>query len=78
MRTASFLVTLIITACSSGPPIEALEDEALATGAWGEVEQREALLKERQERHTSRCATGRVWVCIEDPSGEKCGCVRVK
>ncbi len=60
--TALLAWLVLGSACSV--PMQQLVDEALVTGDWSEVEQREAALSRRQAREQSiQCGSGDVGYC---------------
>lgn len=67
---------LLITGCAAAPTLEELEAEALRTGDWSAVEERERLIAKRNSRRPQQCSTGLVSVCEKDLGRYECNCVR--
>ena len=76
MRILGVLVLGVLAGCSSYQTLEELEQEALVTGDWSAVEQRERILARRAARHGLVCPAGSVSYC-ETWAGlkGKCACV---
>ena len=73
-----FLVSLL-AACASKPTLEELEKEALETGDWTAVEERQAMYK-RQGRvqEGEQCKAGYAYLCDSKGELEECQCVSVR
>lgn len=65
----------LIAGCSGMTPMAELEQQALLTGDWSAVEQRERILQRRKARMGSQCPSGRVAVCESFAGKNRCGCV---
>ncbi|MCH8060728.1 MAG: hypothetical protein IIA11_09750 [Proteobacteria bacterium] len=64
MKLVSIIALCLLVGCTSRPTLEELEAEALITGDWTEVENRERMDKRWGVVQTeSRCFTGFVLVC---------------
>lgn len=76
MKIIGVLILGVLAGCSSYQTLEELEQEALATGDWSAVEQRERILARRAARHGLACPAGSVSYC-ETWAGlnGKCACV---
>lgn len=78
------LLFLILAGCASTrPTLEELEDEALHTGDWSEVEKREGqiLHEKRRQQMTEACRQqGALLVCAADVGRDlrDCSCVRYR
>ncbi len=68
-------VLLLAVACAPMKSLEELEDDALRTGDWSLVEQREALIAKRNSRRPMQCGTGQVSLCEKSVGRYRCQCV---
>ena len=76
MRGIVFVFALCVLAgCSTGPSLEELEAQALVTGDWSRVEQREARIARRKQRSGISCPPGSVGYCQPFMSEMNCSCV---
>ena len=66
---------LLITACAGTQTLEELEAEALRTGDWSAVEEREALIAKRNSRRPQQCSAGLVSVCEKNLGRYTCQCL---
>ena len=62
-------------ACAPMPTLEELEAEALRTGDWTLVEQRELLIAKRNARRPMQCPSGMVSYCERQAGRLDCQCV---
>jgi len=63
-RNSAALLAWLILGSACAVPMQQLVDEALFTGDWSEIEQREAALSRRQAREQSiQCGSGEVGYC---------------
>ena len=63
-RNSAALLAWLILGSACAVPMQQLVDEALITGDWSEVEQREAALSRRQVREQSmHCGRNKVGYC---------------
>ena len=69
------LSAMLMTACAPLPTLEELETEALRTGDWTLVEQRERLIAKRNARRPMQCPTGLVSYCERTAGRLECQCV---
>ena len=65
----------VLAGCSTGPTLEQLEAQALVTGDWSLVEQREASIARRKQRNGIACPSGTVSYCQTFMSESRCTCV---
>jgi hypothetical protein len=65
----------VLAGCSTGPTLEQLEAEALVTGDWSRVEQREARLARHKQRSGISCPPGTIGYCKAFMSDMECECV---
>jgi hypothetical protein len=63
-RNISALLAWLVLGSACAVPMQQLVNEALVTGDWSEVEQREAALSRRQAREQSmQCGSGEIGHC---------------
>ena len=55
--------------------LEQLEEEAMVTGDWSQVEKRERIIARRAARKGPKCPSGTVSVCNADYGRNRCSCV---
>ena len=77
MKVMSVLALLVLIGCSASPTLEELEDEAIVTGDWSAVEERERLLARKRKHQAPDCPSGFASTCYEVGLKVECGCVRV-
>jgi hypothetical protein len=67
----------LLAGCAAGPTMEQLEDEAMQTGDWSKVEQRELLQARRMGRARTECPQSYALLCVAEANvgSEKCKCV---
>lgn len=66
---------LLVAACAPMTSLEELEAEALQTGDWSFVEERETLIAKRNSRRPRRCPNGQVSLCEKSVGLYRCQCV---
>ena len=69
------LALLFAAGCSAYVPLEQLEAEALVTGDWSKVEERQRMLTRRNLRSSIACPTGSVGYCQTGFGEQRCSCV---
>lgn len=71
------LVTILgLTACAARPTMEQLEQEAMETGDWSAVEQRQVMDRRMGIVNSEgQCPDGRVLLCDKKGQKEECECV---
>ena len=74
MRILTLVVLLMLAGCSSAPSLEELEAEAMATGNWSAVEERERVLRQQKRTAEFDCPEGLTLVCVDKGGGEDCIC----
>ena len=74
MRALILLTVLLSAGCTSSPTLEELEDEALRTGNWEAVEEREALIERRDGKPEEDCPKGQTQICVDNGSSTDCSC----
>ena len=75
MRLIGGILLVILAGCAGSPTLEELEDEAIVSGDWSAVEEREELLK-RKGKNVLQCPSGFVSSCYEVGLRVDCKCVR--
>jgi hypothetical protein len=69
------LAMALLAGCSGFIPLEQLQADALRTGNWSLVEQRERLLERRKIHGFMQCPPGYIGYCQEDFGRKGCSCV---
>ena len=72
--TAIALLFILLGACAPIPTLDELQDEALQTGDWSEVERRERIIRTRQARNGPQCPDGATGYCEQSGGDVQCGC----
>lgn len=78
MKGIGILILLVILGgCAAAPSLEELEDQAMLTGDWSQVEKRERLIERRRarEQELPDCGPGYVRVCEKQIGQDRCGCM---
>ena len=73
-----FLATMLVVVlggCGSYSTLEELEQEAMLTGDWSRVEQRERILARRSMRTGMSCPSGYIKYCENRGAGDRCACI---
>ena len=73
--TGILVLLLMLGGCAAVPMLEELEDQALLTGDWSQVEKRERTIARRQPGKPLDCAAGYVSYCKARIVNTRCGCV---
>ncbi len=74
MKIANLIVLCFLVGCAARPSLEQLEKEAMASGDWSAVEQREENMRSYDPNNGNACPAGQHKVCYENPAGENCRC----
>jgi hypothetical protein len=69
------LALLFAAGCSAYVPLEQLEAEALVTGDWSKVEERQRMITRRNLRSSIACPPGTIGYCEVEIGGQHCSCV---
>ena len=69
------LSAMLTAACAPMPTLEELEVDALRTGDWTLVEQRERLIAKRNARRPMQCPAAMVSYCERHAGRLDCQCV---
>lgn len=75
MKSIVVAAFFFLAGCSSFVSLEQLEAEALVSGDWSQVEQRERLIERRKLRSFLACPPGSIGYCEADAGAERCSCV---
>jgi hypothetical protein len=75
MKIPGILLLVFLVGCSSQPSLDELEAEALETGNWTAVEEREKLLRRTGRLPKMNCREGTMLMCVDDTGKETCECL---
>ena len=76
MKTiGNLILILMLGGCAALPTLEELEDQALLTGDWSQVEKRERTIARRQAEEPLDCVKGYVSYCETRIVNTRCSCV---
>ena len=75
MKISGILLLIFLVACSNQPTLDELEAEALQTGDWSAVEERETLLRRTGLISKLDCPDGTMEMCVDDGGKETCRCL---
>ena len=70
-----FILILMLGGCAAVPTLEELEDQAVLTGDWSQVEKRERIIARRQAREPLDCAKGYISYCETRIVNTQCKCL---
>ena len=76
MKLLTVVAVFILAGCAGRPTLEELEETAMQTGDWTEVEERERELNRVSDTGASHCPEGFVRACFEQAMNVHCVCVR--
>ena len=78
MKILFIILLAVLVGCSGRPTLEELEDEALVTGDWTEVEKRERSMKARNALYADQevCPATHTRVCFESGMDIDCTCMK--
>jgi hypothetical protein len=68
-------VLLLLTGCGAMKSMEQLESEAMLSGDWSAVEQRERQIARRNLNSSIHCPAGKIGYCEADLGRKECYCV---
>ena len=74
MKTLAMLMVIVLAGCASKPTFTELEDQALATGDWSEVEAREKGMNRLRRTTGEECPDGAAKVCVDNGGTPYCQC----
>ncbi|MDX1500410.1 MAG: hypothetical protein R3176_10960 [Woeseiaceae bacterium] len=75
MKFLTLMIAGLLVGCGTVIPLEELEQQALISGNWSEVEKRERILEQRRARHGRSCPTGYIAYCVQDFGEKNCRCM---
>ncbi len=79
MRVLAIFLTalgvLLLSGCSSLASMEELERQAMLTGDWSAVEQRERILARREAERGLQCQSGEISFCEKYVGRTECICI---
>ena len=75
MRVLLIIGAIFMGGCGSFVTMEELQEQAMLTGDWSAVEQREKILARRAERRGPSCNNGRVAYCEIRMGDKVCRCM---
>ena len=75
MRAILLAIFMVLGGCATSVPLAELERQAMLTGDWSAVEQRERRMARRAERNGPSCGQGLVSYCISTGSHDRCSCI---
>jgi hypothetical protein len=79
MKVAILILALSLGGCSSmSSSLEELEEEAMVSGDWTEVEKRERMLARKNNGSNLSCPKDRVKVCVDIGMGNECHCAKAE
>lgn len=76
MKGTTLLALVLLTGCAGYKPLVQLEAEALVSGDWSLVEQRERIIAKRNARSGATCPDGMISLCRTSFSNDECTCVK--
>lgn len=76
MKILSLVVFCVLAGCAGRPSLEELENQAVASGDWSGVEQREESLQRQNKKIGPECPEETTSVCLEQGMSVSCECVR--
>ena len=74
MKGIIVIALVLLSGCGSFTTLEQLEAEALLTGDWSAVEQRERTIERRKQRAGIQCPPGRTAICESFAGENRCSC----
>ena len=69
------LALILVAGCAPYVSLEQLENEALATGDWSKVEQRQRIIARQDLRRSGSCPAGTTEHCAVEIGQQRCTCV---
>lgn len=75
MKVLAIIGVLFLTGCGSFTSLEDLEHQAMLTGDWSAVEERERVIARRKERAGIQCPSGYVSYCQRNVGSNDCQCI---
>ena len=75
LKTTLLALVVVLTGCASIKSMQELEAEALRTGDWSAVHQREQILARQAARRTPVCPAGTMSYCEKVAAERVCACL---
>ena len=75
MKYAVLLCFLLLMGCAPVPTLEELENQAMLTGNWSEVERRQKIIANRNAERGLGCQAREVALCVKDIGKTVCTCI---
>lgn len=75
MRVWVLVGVLCLSGCGTLTTLEELEQQAMLTGDWSAVEEREKILARRDARRGLQCPSGLVAFCESRMGEHRCTCI---
>jgi hypothetical protein len=75
-RIGLVLTLMILGGCGTYHTLDELENQALLTGDWSEVERRERIIARRQGRSGLSCPSGLTRYCERWGADQRCTCIQ--
>ena len=76
MKTVITVMALVLlSGCGAFKSMQQLEQEALLTGDWSAVEQRERQIARRNLKSSLHCPPGKIGYCQQDFGETDCTCI---
>jgi len=75
MKGIILFAFILLAGCAGYKPLAQLEAEALDSGDWSLVEERERIIAKREAREGLRCPTGQISFCSSFMQSDRCQCV---
>ncbi len=69
-------VFIVLAGCANAPTLQELEDEAIVSGDWSAVEEREQLMVRKRRNEAPACGKGMTFACFETGLKIECACVK--
>jgi hypothetical protein len=76
MKGVIVLMIVLLAGCAGYKPLAQLEAEALVSGDWSLVEQRERIIARREARSGPTCPDGKISYCSNYMASQECQCVK--
>ncbi len=78
MKGILILALVLLAGCGTYTPLEQLEANALVSGDWSAVEQRERLISRRQASHGPQCQNNEFSLCQGTGRNAICECAELR
>lgn len=75
MKVLVLFGVIFLGGCGTFVSMDELEQQAMLTGDWSAVENRERIIAKREARKGPKCASGTVAFCESYVGSQRCSCV---